>query len=136
MKGMIIGLNLRLGLFAVKVEFKPLAREVVVVKFVEDVPYVLHRVLKTGSADEPVLVGGRISKCLDSLGLGDELGFLNRVTQSLLVKESQRGCTIAESRVARTESTGLRSLAVAKDSDATASTAPRERTGFIVKDWL
>lgn len=86
MEGTSIGLSLRLDFSSPNVDFKLLAKEVVVVKVKQGFPYVLHRILKAGSADEPVLLGGRIGKCLDSLGLGDELGFLDQVTQRLLDK--------------------------------------------------
>lgn len=136
MKGTIVRLNLRRSPFAVKFKPETLLPEVIVVKLVQGLPYVLHGVLKTGSADEPVLLRGPKSKCLDGLGLGDELRFLDRVTQSFLEKESQRRGMVVGTRMRRTESTISRSLGVAKARDATARTAPREKTGFIVKNWL
>ena len=55
-----------------------------VVTLIQDIPDILHGVLKTGCADEPVLLKGSISKSLDDLGFGNELGLLDRVNQSLL----------------------------------------------------
>lgn len=55
-----------------------------IVTLIQDIPDILQGVSKTGSADEPVLVRGSISKSLDDLGFVNELGLLNRVNQSLL----------------------------------------------------